>query len=75
MKCHGDGKPYCQHLPKCVDACNLRVQYVAGYEAGRAATVAQWGDHLKRMKAALLANSEPPNVRANLDPTAPYDHE
>lgn len=43
----------------------LRVQYVAGYEAGRAATVAQWADHMKRMNDALLKNSKPPNVAHN----------
>jgi hypothetical protein len=61
VKCHGD-KPTCQRREKCQDACDLRVQYVQGYKAGRDATVAQWADHLKRMNAALLANSKPPNV-------------
>jgi hypothetical protein len=42
-------------------ACDLRVQYVEGYEAGRAATLAQWADHMKRMNAALRANLKPPN--------------
>lgn len=61
VKCHGEGNPTCQRREKCRDACDLRVQYVEGYEAGRAATVAQWADHLKRMNAALLANRKPPN--------------
>ena len=36
-------------------ACDLRAKYVEGYEAGRAATVAQWADHLRRMNVALRA--------------------
>ena len=61
MKCHGD-KPTCQRREKCQHACDLRVQYVEGYEAGRAATVAQWADHMKRM-AQALANIKTPNAR------------
>jgi len=62
VKCHGD-KPTCQRREKCQHACDLRVQYVEGYEAGRAATVAQWADHLKRMNAALMARRKTPNAR------------
>jgi hypothetical protein len=61
VKCHGD-KPTCQRRDKCQHACDLRVQYVEGYAAGRAATVAQWADHMKRMNEALMAIHKPPNA-------------
>lgn len=61
MKCHGD-KPTYQRREECQHVCDLRVQYVEGYEAGRAAAVAQWADHMKRM-AQALANCETPNDR------------
>ena len=61
VKCHGE-KPTCQRAQPCEHACELRVQYVVGYEAGRAATVAQWADHMKRMNDALLKNSKTPTV-------------